>query len=174
MSRFALPSIGLAVLLAVFAVGLQRDPTKLPSPLLGSPLPQFDLPDLVREGERVRSGDLAGRYSLINVWASWCFACREEHDFLLSLSTGNVIPVYGLNWRDDRRRALKWLADLGDPYVASAFDADGRAGIDFGVYGAPETFLVNPGGRIVHKHIGPLTPEIWREDFLPLIEDPQS
>jgi cytochrome c biogenesis protein CcmG/thiol:disulfide interchange protein DsbE len=106
---------------------------------------------------------------LLNVWATWCPGCRQEHDFLLQLAREAVLPIYGLNWRDNRPEATRWLEVLGNPYVASAFDEEGRVGIDWGVYGAPETFLIDANGIVVHKHIAPLTREIWERDFVPLI-----
>jgi cytochrome c biogenesis protein CcmG/thiol:disulfide interchange protein DsbE len=108
--------------------------------------------------------------ALVNVWATWCGGCRQEHGFLMQLARSGAIPIYGINWRDNRPEALRWLEQLGDPYEFSAFDADGRVGIDWGVYGAPETFLVSPEGIVLHKHLGPLNAAIWQEDFVPLIE----
>ncbi|MEO0997270.1 MAG: DsbE family thiol:disulfide interchange protein [Pseudomonadota bacterium] len=169
MTRYLLPVVVFALLVGVFSVGLTKDPSKLPSPLLGGPVPEFELPELTRPGVTVSDDDLRGRYSLVNVWASWCFACRQEHDFLLNLNESGTISVYGLNWRDDLGNARRWLADLGDPYVATAVDQDGRTGIDFGVYGAPETFLIDPDGNVIHKHVSPMTAEVWARDFEPLI-----
>ena len=120
--------------------------------------------------QTVGSADYAGEFALVNVWATWCVGCRQEHDFLLKLSRENAIPIYGLNWRDRREDALKWLQQLGDPYVSSAFDGDGRVGIDWGVYGAPETFLISADGTVLYKHISPLTQAVWEAEFLPKIQ----
>lgn len=170
MSRFALPVIAVLVLLPVFIVGLTRDPSELPSTYIDKAAPEFDLPSLTRPGERVSSETLAGQMSLVNFWATWCVGCRQEHPFLMQLAEEGPLPIYGIDWRDNRNDALRWLEQFGDPYVDSGFDADARVGIDWGVYGAPETFLVDENGIVLHKHLGPLTPEIWARDFLPLIE----
>ena len=169
MSRFLVPIVAFLILVVVLAIGLTKDPTVLPSPLLEQPAPQFALPSLRDPQRIVGSADYAGQVALINVWATWCPGCRQEHDFLLELAAEGIVPIYGLNWRDNRADALRWLDALGDPYVASAFDRDGRVGIDWGVYGAPETFLVDANGIVIHKHIAPLTRHIWERDFVPLI-----
>lgn len=171
MNRFVLAPTIFMLLVVVFGVGLLRDPSVLPSPLLGKPMPEFELPELTDLTVRVRGKDLVGRYAIINIWGSWCSACRREHDFLMKISDDGVVPVYGLNWRDERSRALKWLDELGDPYTANAFDSDGQVGIEFGAYGAPETFLLSPDGEILHKHISPLTPDVWENDFLRRIRE---
>ena len=170
MNRFLLPLVAFAILIPVFMIGLTRNPNELPSPLLDNPAPAFDLPSLTDPDQRVGSASYAGEMALINVWATWCPGCRQEHDFLMQLADEGMIPIYGLNWRDNRPDALRWLATLGDPYVDSAYDEDGRVGIDWGVYGAPETFLVDANGIVIHKHIAPLTREIWDRDFVPLID----
>ena len=160
-----------ALLVLVFIKGLDpdRDLNALPSPFLGNPAPQFDLPTLKDSASRIASKDIDGKLALVNVWATWCVGCRQEHDFLMQLSRQNILPIYGINWRDRREEALQWLAQLGDPYVASGFDGDGRVGIDWGVYGAPETFLIGRDGIVLHKHLGPLNQFIWEQDFVPLI-----
>ena len=170
MNRYLVPLIVFAVLIPVFIIGLTRDPRELPSPLLEQPAPQFSLPSLKDPGRQVGSADFEDRMTLVNVWATWCPGCRQEHGFLMELAESDVIPILGLNWRDNRPEALRWLDALGDPYVASAYDEDGRVGIDWGVYGAPETFLVDANGTVIHKHIAPLTREIWEDEFVPLIE----
>jgi len=172
MNRSAMIILAVVALFIGFlAVGLMRgDPRALPSPFIGKPAPQFELPMLKDPETTVGSEDLAGKVSLVNVWATWCAGCRQEHGFLLELEANNEIPIYGINWRDTRPKALQWIAQLGDPYVASGYDADGRVGIDWGVYGAPESFLVNSEGTVVHKHLGPLSRETWQQDFVPLIE----
>ncbi len=174
MSARALPLTLLAVfaaLIAVFAFGLDpdRDKSELPSTYIDRQAPEFDLPSLTRPGERVGTDDFAGQMVLVNVWATWCVGCRQEHEYLMELAESGQIPIYGINWRDNRAQALVWLEQLGDPYVDSAFDADARVGIDWGVYAAPETFLVDANRVVLHKHLGPLTPAIWEAEFMPLI-----
>jgi cytochrome c biogenesis protein CcmG/thiol:disulfide interchange protein DsbE len=170
MNRFLVPLVAFAILIPIFVIGLTRNPNEIPSPLLEKPAPQFSLPSLQDPETMVGSGDYAGQFALVNVWATWCAGCRQEHPFLLELARDNVVPIFGLNWRDNRAEALRWLDALGDPYVASAYDEDGRVGIDWGVYGAPETFLVDANGIVIHKHIAPLTREVWERDFMPLIQ----
>ena len=166
--RFLLP-LGIFVALgALFAVGLQRDPTLIPSPLLDQPLPSFSLPSLEAPEQTVTQAALDGKPALLNVWGSWCAQCGTEHDFLMQLAAEGV-PIVGLNWNDSPASARNWLARLGDPYVVTAVDVDGRYAIDLGVYGAPETFLVDGKGTIIHKHIGPLSRSIWQRDFVPRI-----
>lgn len=174
MSRFLLPSLLVAVMIPVFIIGLNRDPSELPSPFLGKPAPEFELPRLKDPTRTVGSADYAGGLALVNVWATWCVGCRAEHAYLMKLAGDIDIPIYGLNWRDRRDDALAWLEQLGDPYVASAFDEDGRVGIDWGVYGAPETFLIGADGIVLHKHISPLTEEVWLREFEPRIRAAQG
>jgi len=171
MARFLLPIGAFLALVVVLAIGLTKDPRRLPSPYIGKPAPSFELPSLKDLQVSVGSQNYAGQIVLLNVWATWCPGCRQEHDFLLELAAEDSIPIFGLNWRDNRPDALNWLATLGDPYVDSAFDEDGRVGIDWGVYGAPETFLIDQNGVVIHKHIAPLTREIWNRDFVPLIDE---
>lgn len=167
--RYLVPIIALGILIPIFIAGLMRDPSELPSPYLGKPAPTFSLPSVEDPSVTVGSKDYEGRMVLVNVWATWCVGCRHEHEFLLTLAKQDDIPIYGLNWRDNREEALLWLQQLGNPYVASAFDADGKVGIDWGVYGAPETFLIGPDGTVLHKHLSPLTEEVWDRDFVPKI-----
>ncbi|MFO7287321.1 MAG: DsbE family thiol:disulfide interchange protein [Gammaproteobacteria bacterium] len=169
MWRYAMPIVLFAVLGVFLYRGLYLNPGSLESPLVGRPAPEFSLPSLEDPLREVGSDDFAGQVALLNVWATWCVGCRQEHPYLLELARTSGIPIYGLNWKDDRAAALEWLARLGDPYVASAFDSEGDVAIDWGVYGAPETFLIGRDGTVLHKHIGPLMPEIWRRDFLPKI-----
>ena len=169
MTRFILPMIAFALLVLVLQSGLTLNPNELPSPLLQQPAPQFELPSLADPQALVGSATYEDQMVLVNVWATWCPGCRQEHEFLNSLAQSEAIPIFGLNWRDNRPEALRWLEALGDPYMATAFDRDGRIGIDWGVYGAPETFLVDADGIVIYKHIAPLTPEIWQQNFLPLI-----
>jgi len=170
MGRYLAPIIVFALLIPVFIIGLTRDPSELPSPFIDNPAPAFSLPSLKEPSRTVGSSDYTGQPALINVWATWCVGCRQEHGFLMELAASDTIPIYGINWRDNRPDAIDWLRQLGDPYEFSAYDQDGRVGIDWGVYGAPETFLLDAGGIVLHKHLGPLTAEIWARDFIPLIE----
>ncbi|MGI9271401.1 MAG: DsbE family thiol:disulfide interchange protein [Woeseiaceae bacterium] len=174
MSKFLLPLVAFIVLVGVFVVGLTMDPSRIPSPLLENPAPEYALPSLRDPNVMVGSASYENKMALVNIWATWCPGCRQEHDFLLELAGEGVVPIFGLNWRDNRRDALQWLEVLGDPCIASAYDVDGRVGIDWGAYGAPETFLVNKNGIVIHKHIAPLTREIWERDFVPLIEQAES
>jgi cytochrome c biogenesis protein CcmG/thiol:disulfide interchange protein DsbE len=175
MSRYVLPLVAVIALILFLVVGLKRgDPRALPSPFIGKPAPEFELPMLKDAEQTVGSGDMAGNVALVNVWATWCVGCRQEHPFLLELEKNEAIPIYGINWRDTRPEAVRWIQQLGDPYVASGFDGSGRVGIDWGVYGAPETFLVSADGVVLHKHLGPLNRAAWEEDFLPLINSEAS
>jgi cytochrome c biogenesis protein CcmG/thiol:disulfide interchange protein DsbE len=169
MTRFALPVLILGILIAVLAVGLRRDPSYVPSPLIGKPAPDFTLPRLDDPANVIGKRDLLGDVSLVNVWATWCVACREEHPYLLELARTSGVRIYGLNWKDDPVLARQWLERLGNPYTATAMDQYGRVAIDWGVYGAPETFLLDPAGTVLYKHIAPLTPAIWDAEFLPRI-----
>ncbi len=169
MVRYAIPLVVLAVICAFFYVGLSLNPSDVPSALLGKPMPKFSLPSLADPERRIGSDDFEGKVALLNVWGTWCVECRHEHGFLVELARAGV-PIYGLNLRDDRASALGWLATLGNPYVGSAFDAEGVVAVDWGVTAAPETFLIGRDGTVLYKHISPLTPQVWRRDFLPLIE----
>jgi len=172
MIRYVAPLVVFVLLLALFVKGLdpQRDLNELPSPFLGKPAPAFELPTLEDPAATIDNTSYEGQTALVNVWATWCVGCRQEHSFLLELSRESAIPIYGINWRDRRDEARQWLTQLGDPYVASGFDGDGRVGIDWGVYGAPETFLIGKDGRVLYKHLGPLSRYSWEKDFVPLIE----
>ncbi len=169
MLRYSVPVLLLLVLGGFFWRGLYLSPTYIESPLIGKPAPEFSLPDLENPAATVSTDHLSGEYVLLNVWATWCIECRHEHDFLVSLAQSGV-PIYGLNWKDERDKALEWLTVLGDPYVASAQDEVGDVAIDYGVYGAPETFLLAPDRTILYKHLGPLTAGIWQQRFVPVIE----
>lgn len=171
MWRYLIPVTVLAVLAVFFARGLWLDPTYIPSPLIGKPAPEFSLPALENPEQIVSASDLEGQMALFNVWATWCVGCRQEHGFLMELSNSRQVPIYGLNWRDEREAALDWLDRLGNPYEATAFDHEGQVAVEWGVYGAPETFLVDRDGTVLHKHIGPLTASHWRNDFVPIIEE---
>jgi cytochrome c biogenesis protein CcmG/thiol:disulfide interchange protein DsbE len=170
MIRYLLPLGVFIALVLLLGAGLGLNPRLVPSPLVGKPLPDFTLAQLREPARSLTRNDLTGKVSLLNAWATWCVECRREHPVLVNIARQGEIPVYGLNYKDQRAEAVEWLHRLGDPYVASGFDADGRVGIDLGVYGLPETFLVDPQGMIVHKHIGPINDEIWQRDFVPVIQ----
>lgn len=151
-----------------------HNPNDLPSVLLDKQLPSFSLPNLHKPNELVTQKDLLGSYTLLNVWATWCYNCRIEHPLFMELAEQGV-KIIGLNWRDpERQEALVWLEKLGDPYVVNIADVDNRLGIDLGVYGAPETFLINPDGVIVHKHVGIVSRAVWEQDFLPKMQAASS
>jgi cytochrome c biogenesis protein CcmG/thiol:disulfide interchange protein DsbE len=169
MWRYAVPVVLFLILAGFFYRGLDLSPGRIESPLIGQAAAEFRLPSLENPSVTVGTADFAGKLSLLNVWATWCVECRYEHGFLLELARGDI-PIYGLNWKDDRGEALDWLQTLGNPYVASASDEIGDVAIDYGVYGAPETFLIGPDLTILQKHIGPLTPAVWETKFAPLIE----
>jgi cytochrome c biogenesis protein CcmG/thiol:disulfide interchange protein DsbE len=173
MGRFLLP-LGLFVLVAGFLlVGLKLDPREVPSPLIGKPAPAFSLTQLHEPAKSISEKDLRGQVWVLNVWASWCVSCREEHPLLVELSRRKEVPLYGLNYKDQRGDALRWLAEHGNPYVMSIFDADGRTGIDYGVYGVPETYVIDKAGVIRMKHIGPVTPTVLETKLLPLVKELQ-
>lgn len=168
--QFLAPLGIFVVLLGFLAVGLNLDPREVPSPLIGKPAPAFALPRLDDPAQAVRREDLLGKVWMLNVWASWCVACREEHPVLVEYSRQRAVPIYGLNYKDTRPAAMAWLARLGNPYDASLSDTDGRVGIDFGVYGVPETFIIDKQGVIRMKHIGPVTPKVLRDEIEPLLK----
>jgi cytochrome c biogenesis protein CcmG/thiol:disulfide interchange protein DsbE len=167
---FLIPLAAFFALAVVLAVGLGRDPREVPSPLIDKPAPPFALPRVDDASRVVRLDELRGKAFILNVWASWCVACREEHPVLVEFSKKHLVPIYGLNYKDTRPDAGAWLARFGNPYDASFFDEDGRVGIDFGVYGVPETFIVDGTGVIRMKHIGPLTPEVLANKIEPLLK----
>lgn len=171
MWKYLLPTAGLAVLTALFVFGLnpQRDLHALPSPLIGKPAPQFALTDVLDASHEVSNAPLLGQVYVLNVWATWCVACRQEHQALLDIAQQKIVPIVGLDWNDDRAKASRWLKELGNPYTQVAFDSEGRVAIDWGVYGAPETFLVDRHGQVLYKYISPLTLEVWQREFLPRI-----
>jgi len=167
--QFIVPLGLFIVLLGFLAVGLNLNPREVPSPLIDKPAPAFALPRLDDPARTIRREDLAGKVWMLNVWASWCVACREEHPVLVAFARRNVVPVYGLNYKDGRDDALGWLARFGNPYEASLSDTNGRVGIDYGVYGVPETFIIDKQGIVRMKHIGPVTPEVLRDRIEPLL-----
>ena len=167
--RYLIPLVLFLALVAFLAIGLGRDPREVPSPLINQPAPAFRLVELRDPSRSFSSEEMRGKVWLLNVWASWCIACRDEHPMLLELARQNAIPIYGLNYKDKPTDAISWLNELGDPYVLSVSDLDGRVGIDYGVYGAPETFLIDREGVIRLKHIGPITPAVWKNKIAPLV-----
>ena len=170
MWKFIVP-FGMFLLLGGFLyVGLHRDPGYVPSPLIGKPAPEFSLPSLQDAAYPVASKELLGRPWVLNVWGTWCAGCRQEHDTLLQIARTQAVPLIGLNWKDDNAAAQQWLRDLGNPYAAVAEDSVGKVAIDWGVYGAPETFLIGPDGKVLFKHIAPMTMEVWTKEFLPRIQ----
>ena len=171
MKKALLPLVIFLLLAMILAIGLTRDPREIPSPLIDKPAPEFDAPRLGALDQRLARKDMLGQVWLLNVWASWCVACREEHPVLTGFARGKVVPLIGLDYKDVPNDGLAFLAERGNPYDLSIVDRDGRIGIDFGVYGVPETFLIDKAGVIRYKQIGPLTPEVLRDKILPMIAE---
>lgn len=169
--KFLIPLILFGVLVAFLAVGLTRDPREVPSPLVNKAAPAFKVPQLIKADEFFSPADLKGQVWMLNVWASWCVACRAEHPLLVEIARSKVAPLIGLDYKDQRADGLKFLSQFGDPYNLSAVDSDGRVGIDYGVYGVPETFIIDKRGVIRHKQIGPITPESLEKTILPLLAE---
>ena len=169
--RYLIPLVLFLGLVAFLAIGLTRDPHEVPSPLINKPAPTFTLNQLADPSKTFSADEMRGKVWLLNVWATWCVVCREEHPMLLEIERSGEVPIYGLDTKDKREDALAWLQELGDPYVLSVSDLDGRVGIDYGVYGAPETFLIDKNGVIRFKRIGPITPEVWQKEMLPLVKE---
>lgn len=166
-ARFLVPAAVLAALVVLFAAGLQRDPTVIPSPLIGRTAPAFDL--ATQSGGRLTDATLRGAPVVVNFWASWCTPCLEEHPLLLELARSGV-RIIGINYKDDPQAAAQWLARHGNPFSAVALDPQGRAGLDWGVYGVPETFVLDATGTIRYKHIRPMTREVWASHFEPVLK----
>ena len=171
---FLAPISFFLVLAIYFAAGLQRDPSYLPSMLIDRPAPEFDLPPIDGFEAGLSSADLIGKVSMLNVFGSWCVSCDIEHPVLMEIAREGVVPIYGLDWKDKPGDGTKWLQRRGNPYTAIGDDAEGRVAIDFGVTGAPETFVIDRQGRIRHKHTGPITPELWENVLTPMIRDLQD
>ena len=171
MKRFLLPLAIFMALVLFMGIGLRRDPREIPSPFIGKAAPPFKLAQLHEPEKTVSPQDMAGQVWLLNVWASWCEACREEEPVLMDFARQGVVPIIGLDYKDSRKNGADWLRQFGNPYQASAFDADGRVGIDYGVYGVPETFVIDKRGVIRMKHVGPVTPEVITGKLLPLIKE---
>jgi cytochrome c biogenesis protein CcmG/thiol:disulfide interchange protein DsbE len=174
MMRYMLPLVAFLVLAGFLYVGLGLNPREVPSPLIGKPAPAFTLPQLHEPDKKFSTQDMKGKVWLLNVWASWCVSCREEHPVLVDLARQNIVPVYGLDYKDNREDGEAWLARGGDPYVLSISDTEGRVGIDYGVYGVPETYLIDKQGIIQYKEIGPVTPQSLKDKILPLVAQLQA
>ena len=170
MIKYIAPLIIFIVLSIFLWAGLSLKPAEVPSPFIGKPAPSFDLTQLHERDKHFTRDEMLGKVWLLNVWASWCVACREEHPLLVELSRAGIVEIYGLNYKDKVEDATRWLSQLGNPYVLTAVDRDGRAGIDYGVYGVPETFVIDKNGIIAHKVIGPVTPDNLRACVLPLVD----
>lgn len=170
MNRFLLP-FGIFLVLAAFLwIGLGLNPREVPSPLIDKPAPAFSLPQLHEPARSLTPQDMRGKVWVFNVWASWCVACLEEHPLMVELSKRDVVPIIGLNYKDGREEALAWLGKHGNPYTLSARDANGAVGIDYGVYGVPETYVIDKEGVIRFKRVGPVTPKVLEEQILPLVK----
>jgi cytochrome c biogenesis protein CcmG/thiol:disulfide interchange protein DsbE len=174
MLKYLIP-LAIFIVLGVFlAIGLKLNPTEIPSPFIGKPAPAFSAATLDNPQQQLTPADLQGKVWLFNVWASWCTSCRAEHPVLNEMAKQQAAPIIGLNYKDAREDALNWLGRLGNPYEVSIVDPEGRIGIDYGVYGVPETFVIDKKGVIRHKHTGPVTPETVQQTLLPLIAKLQA
>ena len=169
--RYFLPLAIFVGLLWFLYTGLSLNPREIPSALINKPTPGFELAQLHSPDKKFGNTDMKGKVWLLNVWGSWCVACRYEHPFLNQLAKEQVVPIVGLNWKDKPEDAKAWLAKFGDPYMVSVSDLDGRTAIDFGVYGAPETFVIDATGMIRYKHTGPIDATVLREKLLPVIRE---
>ncbi len=170
MFKYLLPLVLFVVLAVFLAVGLKLNPKEIPSPLIGKQAPTFSLPTLENPQQTLSAQDLRGKVWLLNVWASWCVSCREEHPVLVELAKRKLVTIIGLNYKDEAQAANQWLQQFGNPYNSSIMDGDGRVGIDYGVYGVPETFVIDKRGVIRHKHTGPVTPADIDQVLLPLLQ----
>ena len=169
-----IPLLVFLVMAVFFAIGLTMNPRDIPSPLIGKPVPEFSLPPVKGGTLGLSTADLRGQVSIVNVFASWCVACREEHPILMGIKEKGLVPLHGINYKDKPDDAQAWLNQLGDPYTRTGADISGRVAIDWGVYGVPETFVIDRDGRIVHKHIGAITPEALRKTIMPIIDKLQK
>jgi cytochrome c biogenesis protein CcmG/thiol:disulfide interchange protein DsbE len=167
--RYLAPVAAFIALALMLGWGLTHDPRAIPSTLIGKPAPHFSLPPVKGRSLGLSDADLKGEVALVNVFASWCVACREEHPLLLRMKANGTVPIHGLNYKDPPDDGARWLNTFGDPYTRTGADFNGRVGIDWGVYGVPETFVIGKDGRIAYKHIGPLTPEALDQTILPLV-----
>jgi cytochrome c biogenesis protein CcmG/thiol:disulfide interchange protein DsbE len=174
MNRYVIPLAVFVVLVVFLGIGLGLNPREVPSPLIDKPAPVFSLAQLHTPAQSFALKDMSGKVWLLNVWASWCVSCREEHPILVELSKSNAVPIVGLNYKDQREDALQWLDKFGNPYNLSVSDTNGRVGIDFGVYGVPETFVIDKAGVIRYKQIGPVTPQALEQTIMPLVRKLQA
>jgi cytochrome c biogenesis protein CcmG/thiol:disulfide interchange protein DsbE len=174
MNRFLIPFGLFIVVVGFLAVGLTLNPRELPSPLVGKAAPEFSLPQLHDQEKVISSNDLKGQVWLLNFWASWCGGCKDEHPVLIRLAQSGVVPIYGMDYKDERREAVAWLKEWGNPYQIVAVDQSGRVGINYGVYGVPETYVIDKAGVIRYKQIGPLREDIWEKKILPLVRELQN
>lgn len=174
MNRFLIPFGLFIVVVGFLAVGLTLNPRELPSPLVGKAAPEFSLPQLHDQEKVISSNDLKGQVWLLNFWASWCGGCKDEHPVLIHLAQSGVVPIYGMDYKDERREAVAWLKEWGNPYSIVAVDQAGRVGINYGVYGVPETYVIDKAGVIRYKQIGPLREDIWEKKILPLVRELQN
>ena len=168
--RFILPLMAFLVMVVFLGIGLKLDPHEVPSPLINKPAPAFTLPQLHEPQKTFSPADMKGKVWLLNVWASWCVSCRQEHVYLTEFARDRSINLMGLNYKDEPAAAMQWLERLGNPYKISISDIDGMAGLDWGVYGVPETFIIDKNGIVRHKQTGPVDPTILRTLIMPLIE----
>ena len=169
MMRYIVPFVLFLVLAAFLYTGLSLNPREVPSPLIGKPAPQFTLPVLHEPTKQFSTQDMHGKVWLLNVWASWCASCKDEHPLLMALARQNIVPVYGIDYKDKPEDGKAWLAQGGNPYVLSVSDIEGRVGIDYGVYGVPETYVIDKQGVIQYKQIGPVTEQSLQDTILPLV-----
>lgn len=169
--RFIAPLAIFGVLVVLLGIGLTLNPREVPSPLIDKPAPPFSLPQLHDPALTLSADGQRGKVWVLNVWASWCVACREEHPVLMEFAKTGLVPVYGLNYKDQREAGIAWLKQFGNPYQASGYDDKGRVGLDYGVYGVPETYVIDKQGVIRYKRIGPVTREILDKKMIPLIKE---
>lgn len=173
-TRYLIPVVVFLAMVVFLYIGLGRDPRYVPSPLIGKPAPDFDLPLLYQLEKNFTQENLKGKVSLVNVWASWCVSCRLEHGLLMQMSKNKEFPIIGINYKDEHVDATKYLREFGDPYATIVFDYEGRASINWGVYGTPETFIVDKQGIIRYKHVGPITVEKLQQNLLPILKELQK
>ncbi len=172
--KYLLPLAVFGVMVWFLGQGLYLNPREVPSPLVNKPAPVFNVADLHRPELQFASEQMKGKVWILNVWASWCRACRDEHPLFVELGRQGIVPIVGLNYKDQRGDALEWLRALGNPYVASAYDVDGRVGMDYGVYGVPETYVIDKQGVIRYKHTGPVTAQSLQTKVLALVKELQG
>ena len=171
---YLLPLLVFLAMSVYFAIGLSKDPSELPSALINKPVPEFDLPPLMEDIPGLATADFGGKVVIVNVFASWCVPCRIEHPMITRMANEGIVPVYGLNWKDEKTDAKAWLKELGNPYSRIGWDLSGRVGIDWGVYGVPETYIIGKQGHIRYKHVGPILRDTLNETLIPIIQELQA